>query len=209
MTLTPIQKFCLARAAKLAADIEEKKHHAETLKLATTKGKPFIVRAEGRAFLVTLHRGNMLLCSEVEDEAPAQTRTTVQQTQPKEQPAVEIPITEQNRAPAAPAAPVQPPKRLGVACSKTFAKAMTVAANDEGWNRSRWADAVIPEAYLAWAEDGVLCDDPEAGDSQVTVALSGEVFAQIEEVAKAMGGRGNGAAFRRLIAYSLPNGGRP
>jgi hypothetical protein len=202
MTLTPIQKFCLARAAKLAADIEEKKHHSEVLKLATTKGKPFIVRAEGRAFLITLHRGNLLLCSEVEDEAPAQTRTTVQQTKP----AMEIPTTEQNRAPAA---PVQPPKRLGVACSKTFAKAMTVAANDEGWNRSRWADAVIPEAYLAWVEDGVLCDDPEAGDSQVTVLLSGEVFAQVEEVGKAMGGRGNGAAFRRLIAYSLPNGGRP
>jgi hypothetical protein len=205
MTLTPIQKFCLARAAKLAADIEGKKHHAEVLKLATTKGKPFIVRAEGRAFMITLHRGNLLLCSEVEDEVPEQSKASVQQTKPPKQPAVEVPITEQKRAPAA---PVQSPKRLGVACSKTFAKAMTVAAHDEGWNRSQWADAVIPEAYLAWVEDGVLCDDPEAGDSQVTVMLSGEVFAQIEEVGKAMGGRGNGAAFRRLIAYSLPNGGK-
>lgn len=205
MTLTPIQKFCLARAAKLAADVEEKKHHAEVLKLATTKGKPFIVRAEGRAFLITLHRGNLLLCSEVEDEVPAQTRTTVQQTKP----AMEIPITEQKRAPPAPIESAQAPKRFAVACSKGFAKAMTVAANDEGWNRSQWADSVIPEAYVAWAEDGVLCDDPDAGDSQVTVMLSGEVFAQVEEVGMAMGRRGNGAAFRRLIAYSLPNRGKP
>ncbi len=81
-------------------------------------------------------------------------------------------------------------------------------SQDEGWNRSQWADAVIPEAYLAWVEDGVLCDDPEAVDSQVTVMLSGEVFAQVEEVGKALGGRGVGAAFRRLIAYSLPSGGK-
>lgn len=208
MTLTPIQKFCLARAAKLAADAEEKKHHAEVLKLATQKAKPFIVRADGRAFMITLHRGNLLLCSEVEDEATEQSKTIVQQTKPKEHPAAEIPITEQKRAPAAVIESVQSPKRLAVACSKTFAKAMTAAAHDEGWNRSQWADAVIPEAYLAWVEDGVLCDDPEAGDSQVTVILSGEAFAQIEEVGKAMGGRGNGAAFRRLIAYSLPNGGK-
>lgn len=205
MTLTPIQKFCLARAAKLAAEIEEKKHHAEVLKLATQKAKPFIVRAEGRAFMITLHRGNLLLCSEVEDEAPEQSKTSVQQTKPQAQPVMEIPITEQKRAPAA---SVQSPKRIAVACSKPFAKAMTLAAHDEGWNRSQWADAVIPEAYLVWVEDGVLCDDPEAGDSQVTVMLSGEVFAQIEEVGKAMGGRGNGAAFRRLIAYSLPSGGK-
>lgn len=180
MTLTPIQKFCLARAAKLAADIEEKKHHAEVLKLATQKGKPFIVRAEGRAFLITLHRGNMLLCAEVEDKVTAQTRTTVQS-----------------------------PKRLKVKCSKTFAKAMTVAAKGEGWNRSQWSDAVIPEAYLAWVEDGALCDDPETGDSQVIVILSGETLALVEKTRKTMGCRGNGAAFRRLIAYSLPNGGRP
>lgn len=182
--MNSLQKFCVARSVKLHAEQEELKHRDEVLRMMQAKKKPVVVRADGRTFLVSLDREKYL--NVVEAEEPC--------TKPPKQPAVEIPITEQKRAIA------------DFACSKTFAKAMTAAAHDEGWNRSQWADAVIPDAYVAWAEDGVLCEDPEAGDSQVVVALSEEVFAQVEEVGKAMGGRG--AAFRRLIAYSLPNGGR-
>lgn len=123
-----IQKFCIARSVKLHAEQEESKHRDEVFRVMQSKKKPVVVRADGRIFLVSLDRENV----------------------------------------------------------------------------------VIPEAYLAWVEDGVLCDDPASGDSQVVVDLSIEVFTQVEEVAKTlMGRRCNGAAFRRLIAYSLPNGGKP
>lgn len=191
--MNSLQKFCVARSVKLHAEQEELKHRDEVLRMMQAKKKPVVVRADGRTFLVSLDREKYLNVVEVEDLQPAQ-----EAAEPVAKP-----------APKAAKKPVQatttPHQQIAVACSETFAKAMTAAAHDEGWHRSQWADAVIPDA--SWAEDGVLCEDPKAGDSQVVVALSEEVFAQLEEVGKAMGGRG--AAFRRLIAYSLPNGGTP
>lgn len=193
--MNSLQKFCVARSVKLHAEQEELKHRDEVLRMMQAKKKPVVVRADGRTFLVSLDREKYLNVVEVEDLQPAQ-----EAAEPVAKP-----------APKAAKKPVQatttPHQQIAVACSKTFAKAVTQAARDEGWSRSEWAESVIPEAFCAWAEDGVLCEDPKAGDSQVVVALSEEVFAQLEEVGKAMGGRG--AAFRRLIAYSLPNGGTP
>lgn len=207
-----IQKFCIARSVKLHAEQEESKHRDEVFRVMQSKKKPVVVRADGRIFLVSLDREKYLSVVEVEDPStPDPLAGLIRGIDLRQAaaPVVEIPITEQKRAPTDPVEPPASVRRIVCSCSKTFAKAMTVAANDEGWTRSQWSDAVIPEAYLAWVEDGALCDDPASGDSQVVVTLSAEVFAQVEDVGKAIGGRSVGAALRRLIAYSLPNGGTP
>lgn len=194
--MNSLQKFCVARSVKLHAEQEELKHRDEVLRMMQAKKKPVVVRADGRTFLVSLDREKYLNVVEVEDLQPAQ-----EAAEPVAKP-----------APKAAKKPVQatttPHQQIAVTCSKTFAKAVTQAARDEGWSRSEWAESVIPEAFCAWAEDGVLCEDVAGGGTVVVLDLSPEVALQIEEVARGLGNRKIGSAARRLLAFSLPNGGR-
>lgn len=186
--MNSLQKFCVARSVKLHAEQEELKHRDEVLRMMQAKKKPVVVRADGRTFLVSLDREKYLNVVEVEDLQPAQ-----EAAEPVAKPVQ---------------ATTTPHRQIAVTCSTAFAKAVTKAARDEGWSRSEWAESVIPEAFCAWAEDGVLCEDVAGGGTVVVLDLSPEVALQIEEVARGLGNRKIGSAARRLLAFSLPNGGR-
>lgn len=196
-----IQKFCIARSVKLHAEQEESKHRDEVFRVMQLRKKPVVVRAEGRTFLVSLDREKFLSVVEAED-------LSQEVAHQKEEP-----CTKPAKKPQTTAVKVGSSKRIGRAiasCSKQFLAACSQSAKDEGWNMGQWADSVIPEAYLHYVEGGELCDDPGAGNAQITAMLSAEVLGQVQEIAKALGGRRfSSSALRRLIAYSLPNGGTP
>lgn len=218
-----LQRFAQARVKKLDAEAEENTIRAEVFAELKRLNLPQIVDVEGRCFLLRITHERQRACISMLEVATAIPPPNEKPTQKNEQPPAAKPTPIEVSAPkkppaktktTRPAAPAKPlPKApngvrpISCSCTKEFAKAMTRAANDEGMTRAQWAENVIPDAYLSWVKGERVTEDPGLGDSQVVLTLSCEVHAQVMDFANFLGPNSTGAALRRLVFWTLRQGG--
>lgn len=214
MTTDFLQKYVKAHNRRVLAETEEEQAKGPATAILWGK-KPQIVRVGSFSYFVQL-QGEKITVIECEDQGHTDqeddeenidkpidyfpTVPVLVAVKPTQK-APPSKVEEQDEDPA----PMKPNKvvRVSIPCSKEFGKAITKVANDEGWNRSQWAENILPDAYIAWQEGAKMCNDSAGSDSLMKILISKEVFDQVEDFAESECGGSLSRAIRQMFVWYL------